>query len=401
MVPVILRPGAMARIGGAAAIAISLLSHAAAETPQAAKAREAAAERAYAEAVRLFQRQQLFELKAVLERLRKLAPDAQAVTDTRRKPSYAEMLKAVEGIGKLLIVRRDGALGARRKVQDAIDAATPNSTIEIQDEGPYDETLVIPRDKPGLTLRGKKPLWPVIASAAGDTVLAIEGAGVSLERLILCRQAPAGAGAALAVRCGPCRMQSVVLSTKAPGPALALLVSPGAPCEMHSCVAAGNALVEGDCVLKDTLWPKCDDGGLIAKGPFKAENCVLYHILANGRTELRNCTLIQGVVFKGAPGVASDCILYRVDAAGGTGPQIEFCDVYPGGFLGAAEPGKGCFSLDPRFLAPKELDYRLGPTSPCRKRASDGGDVGCRHTTEMTELMKKALDFRRRGLIAF
>jgi len=49
----------------------------------------------------------------------------------------------------------------------------------------------------------------------------------------------------------------------------------------------------------------------------------------------------------------------------------------------------------------KNLDYRLKPTSPCRKRASDGADMGCRFTLEMMEVLKKALELRRKGIIKF
>jgi hypothetical protein len=42
--------------------------------------------------------------------------------------------------------------------------------------------------------------------------------------------------------------------------------------------------------------------------------------------------------------------------------------------------------------------YRLKPTSPCRKKASDGGDIGCRFTPEMLE---KALELRRKRIIKF
>ncbi len=186
------------------------------------KAQEAAAERVFAEASRLFQRQQLFELRSVLERLQKAHPDSAPVTDTERKPSFADMLKAVEGLGKLLVVRRDGAAGAFRKVQEAIDAATANSTIEIQDDGPYHEKLVVPQDKARLTLRGKKPLWPVIAAVGeGGAALTVEGAETTVEHLVLAHQA--AGGAALAVRRGPCQLRSVVLGAKGPPPSLASL----------------------------------------------------------------------------------------------------------------------------------------------------------------------------------
>jgi hypothetical protein len=45
--------------------------------------------------------------------------------------------------------------------------------------------------------------------------------------------------------------------------------------------------------------------------------------------------------------------------------------------------------------------HALQPTSPCRKRASDGGDIGCRYTPEMLEVLEKALDLRKKGIIKF
>ncbi|MBL7223945.1 MAG: hypothetical protein ISS72_08830, partial [Candidatus Brocadiae bacterium] len=46
-------------------------------------------------------------------------------------------------------------------------------------------------------------------------------------------------------------------------------------------------------------------------------------------------------------------------------------------------------------------DYRLKPTSPCRKRASDGGDIGCQFTPEMLEMLKLAHELRKKGIIKF
>jgi len=53
------------------------------------------------------------------------------------------------------------------------------------------------------------------------------------------------------------------------------------------------------------------------------------------------------------------------------------------------------------FGDPANLDYRLQPTSPCIGKASDGGDIGCRHTPEMIELCQKALELRRQGILKF
>ncbi len=40
-------------------------------------------------------------------------------------------------------------------------------------------------------------------------------------------------------------------------------------------------------------------------------------------------------------------------------------------------------------------------TRPSRKRASDGGDIGCRYTPEMLEILQKALELRKKGIIKF
>jgi len=96
-----------------------------------------------------------------------------------------------------------------------------------------------------------------------------------------------------------------------------------------------------------------------------------------------------------------DSILLEV-RSGAPDTKVENCDVYgreP--FWDLAKPGKGCFRADPQFRDPANLDFRLKPTSPCRKRASDGGDLGCRYTPEMLEMIKLALELRRRNIISF
>jgi hypothetical protein len=40
-------------------------------------------------------------------------------------------------------------------------------------------------------------------------------------------------------------------------------------------------------------------------------------------------------------------------------------------------------------------------TLPCIGKASDGGDVGCRYTPQMIEILKLAFELRRRGIIKF
>ena len=63
--------------------------------------------------------------------------------------------------------------------------------------------------------------------------------------------------------------------------------------------------------------------------------------------------------------------------------------------------GKNCFTADPQFRDPANLDYRLMPTSPCIRKASDGGDIGVRWTPEMLEMCEIARQLRAQGIIKF
>ena len=88
---------------------------------------------------------------------------------------------------------------------------------------------------------------------------------------------------------------------------------------------------------------------------------------------------------------------------GKPGGNVNCCNVHgdPPRFINEAKPGKGCFSAAPQFRNPDLFDYRLKPTSLCRKRASDGGDLGCRYTPEMLEMLKLAHELRKKGIIKF
>ena len=81
--------------------------------------------------------------------------------------------------------------------------------------------------------------------------------------------------------------------------------------------------------------------------------------------------------------------------------RIEYSNIVANELAGFARPGRGCFTKDPQFRDPKNFDYRLKRTSPCRKKASDGGDIGCRHTKEMLEMLKVAFELRKKGIIKF
>jgi len=79
---------------------------------------------------------------------------------------------------------------------------------------------------------------------------------------------------------------------------------------------------------------------------------------------------------------------------------MDYCVTF-GAISAEVQRGKGCWSANPMFRDPSNLDYRLKPGSPCIGKASDGGDIGCRYTPEMIELCKQALEIRRRGILKF
>ena len=134
-------------------------------------------------------------------------------------------------------------------------------------------------------------------------------------------------------------------------------------------------------------------------GESRIQNVVIGNRCLGGGLELRSCTIAAAVEFNDERVLLVDCIVSQVksDKPGG---RVEYCNVF-GGFREFAKPGKGCFSAPPQFADPKNLDYRLMPISPCRGKASDGGDLGCRYTPEMIEILRVALELRRRGIIKF
>ena len=117
--------------------------------------------------------------------------------------------------------------------------------------------------------------------------------------------------------------------------------------------------------------------------------------------ELRSCIILSGVLLPSESNAVVDCIVESVESRAAN-TRVDHCNVFgKEPFADRAKPGKRCFGGDPQFRDPKKLDYRLKKTSPCRGRASDGGDVGVRYTPEMIEILKKALELRKKGMIKF
>ncbi|NQT12081.1 MAG: hypothetical protein HQ582_05005, partial [Planctomycetes bacterium] len=359
---------------------------------------EVEAEKLYKEAAELFQTEQLFDVKPLVEMLKGDYADSQAVTDAAREPSFAEMEEAAADLGQFLSVRLDGTADFT-SVQQAIDAAPPNSLIEIQDNGPYNEKISIQQE--GLTVRGKTGCWPTITSVGRVTnfpvLVQVFAPRISMERVVLSHAGAAGVhthcvGGSLTIRssivdCG----RSTYPFRERPKTAEHSSI------EIEECVVIGRGPIYVELNVRNSVWL----GAVGSTYRQKLENVLVRGAWTAAAGTMRFCTIGGRVGFADAANRLTDSIVLSVQSAD-AGTAIEYCDVYGNPpFIDQAKPGKGCFGLDPQFRDPANLDYRLMPTSPCIGKASDGGDIGCRYTPEMIEMCEKALELRAQGIIKF
>jgi hypothetical protein len=296
-------------------------------------------------------------------------------------------------------VRRDGQ-GDFPTIQQAIDAALPGSLVEIRDDGPYNEELVIPKDKDGLVLRGQQGCWPIITSVGPKTefpiLLRVDSPGVTLQRLVLAHGGAAGGNHTCfdykARTTEPLRIRACVFF----GPGYNT-TNFGGPVELDQCVVLGRSRPGKPLHVKDTIWL-----GRVYGSGNTLENVLLAGCELQSGCRLRCCTVDGGVFVKGDDNALVDCIVQSVRAAK-PGTRIEHCNVFgePPAYVEEAKPGEGCFSAPPQFANQAQFDYRLLPSSPCKGKASDGGDVGCRLTPEMLEMLELALALRGRGVVKF
>ena len=123
--------------------------------------REAEAEALYAEAAKLYAEKELFDVRPLVQQLRTDYAGTRPVTDPARKPPFAELEQAVSNLGKMITVRQDGK-GDFKTIQEAINAAEPNSLIQIEDNGPYNEKRLRSGRGNEALLRGARGCWPII-----------------------------------------------------------------------------------------------------------------------------------------------------------------------------------------------------------------------------------------------
>lgn len=355
---------------------------------------EAEAEKLYAKAVELLETEQPFDVEPVVKNLKANFGDSVAVTETTREPSFSEIEEAIADLGKRFTVRLDGE-GDFKSIQAAIDQAPPNSLIEIQDNGPYFERILVPKEKEGLTLRGAKDRWPVVRSGGTlgtvSVLVTVDAPRTTVKRLVIAKEDAEGSSLAVV---NSCHLRSVLWAGRGE-------CRLGRHLEIDGCLSTSRVCVYPSAVLRNSIWIN----SLTIFGGEAKERIENVVIGGKGLTcaiplELRHCTVDTELTLETGDGVIVDSILDSVQAAE-PGNSIENCNIGSGKFVDFAKPGKSGFSANPQFVNPELYDHRLMPTSPCRGKASDGGDLGVRYTPEMVEILKVALALRQQGLIKF
>jgi len=348
--------------------------------------REAEAEKLYAEAVNLYKEQELHDVKPLVEQLRTEYADTTVVLDTSRQPPISELEKATANLGRRITVRQDGK-GDFRTIQAAIDACHGGEVIEILDNGPYNEYLLIPAAKSRLTLRGKRGRWPIVTSMVpkpqpSQAILTIQAPITKIERLALLKLDS---------------LEGCCLRASEPASYSASLLLMYAPRDTEA-ISWGPPYWRAKGEISNSLVL-----GAYATAPITFKNCV-FPWMASIRTEyssvFEQCTIERPLyLWQGPHAVVNSIVFDIVVDPNSTGQTIQNCVTFGEGRPPAESVNS--FYANPMFRDPANLDYRLQPGSPCIGKASDGGDIGVRWTPEMLEMVQVALELRRRGIIKF
>ena len=342
--------------------------------------REEEAEALYAEAVKFHKEEALFDLRDVVEHLKGEYAECRPVAEGGRTPSLTDFQQAVADLGTRLTVRLDGK-GDFTSIQAAIDDAAPNSLIEIWDNGPYVQKLVVTEEKRGLTIRGAKACWPIITSQSDrgepSSLVEVSGPETRIEHvLILCTDLLGRTPHAIGFSSTP--------------------HSPYRTLMLRQCLVWGAAIGNGysnwsleECVvLCDFSFVNSDVAG-ISKFLGVIKNCILHGRRPDGSLRAQGATraLIDSTIVFGRFGLGEgpNRIVNSSVQDISINPQypdheMDYCVI-----TGKVDIGTGehCIVANPLFRDPANLDFRLMPGSPCIGAASDGGDIGVRYTPEM------------------
>jgi len=325
-----------------------------------------------------------WDLKLALDEIRGKYAGSAAVRNSAAELKAWEA--AVADLGAFLAVGKEGD-GRLRTVQEGVNAAGERSLVEIQDDGPYYEKLVIPEGAAELVLRGKAGCWPVIASRREDGIGILvdarkiedrkkrERAGtLTLSRLILAHAAPSGTKQACLSVARPVALRNVAV------------------------VMYGKGLwVRGTLSIEDSFLLTAPLGGRAT-----AVNCLWIGGVEIGGTRFDRCTMLGTVTGPTTGGVAfSDCIVHTIRSPGTYSHwekvQLRNCNVFAKApFDGKVRQGKMWFADRPRFRDPHRLNYMPAANSVHWKRG-----VGCRYTPEMLEMANRLVQLRKQSIVKF
>jgi len=386
---------------------------------------EAAAEKLYKQAVDLYKQKDFAELKSVVETLTEEYGDTKVFTDADRKPSVAEMAKATEKLGKIVTVSRTGK-GDYKTIQAAIDAAEPNTVIVITEPGFYPDRIFVPQGKKGITIKAKKHAWPFIgydpnSKRVFSRVADVEAPDVTFEGLVfMVKTADTSSTGFIGVKGGhTLRLRSCIFYSSYQYSSQ-IIENYGGSVDADNCLFLRGGTIYASLQARNSICmgrylyaysSTASRVGVVRVGEAeqprapeaacKLENCLFYRFESSRPVEMDFCTIPAGVELRGAPNAVTNSIMEQINATGGE-TAVDYCCVYgKQPFVDFAKPGKRCFNAQPQFVNPRNFDYRLQRSSPCFKKASDGGAIGCRLTRDMVELLVFAFEMRRRGLFDF
>jgi hypothetical protein len=336
---------------------------------------EREAEELYRQAVQFLATKDLFDVQDRINEIRTEYPRCTLITDAARDPAFAELEQATANLGKRIAVCKNGQ-GDFTSVQEAIDDAVPDSLIEIADEGPYNESLTIIREKTGLTIRGVEGKWPVITSR-GPTrdfpvLVAVRAPQTTFDRVKLMHAAPAGDRMrCVSIEDGSVRLRSSTVMMNTAADAIYIEGSQGR-CEIQDSLVLGNINCNARLDAQNSVI--CGNAVKVA-----GRGCTLRHV-----------TSLSQITLSSAASVLLDSIAPSIKASN-PGHRIDSCDIFgKPPYLERASEGQNCLYDDPRFRNARELDFCLLSNSPCKDKASDGGDIGCQPTQEMQKMCQAA-----------
>jgi hypothetical protein len=130
----------------------------------------------------------------------------------------------------------------------------------------------------------------------------------------------------------------------------------------------------------------------------------LHQVMAFKPCRFDLCTFLKELQIQKPGGAVVDSVIYstHIFDAAIVDLTMANCSIFSQApFRGSRTPTSSYFQSPPQFVDPSNLDYRLQPTSSCKGKASDGGDIGCRYTSELAEMVSLAQELRARGILAF